>query len=309
MNRQAAERIDSLWLAHWPGGVDPAAWQAAAGLSGHGPVLATCLRRLAFGLAPRPQALGALLADGELLTGTEAYRVLLEISAGLRSAVAGETNVFGQLRQAIAGFQQAASPVSRRRLQPLLDQLLRDTREIRSACLQGIGGQSWGTLVRRLLAPAPAERLLFVGAGELARSMLPLFRQQQTGLWARRPVDALPSLDKLFAPDAVSRAADWASHIVITTPADPDNDARWLSALARRPGRRVIHLGHRSPATLPAAGVAQLLTMADVLALGREQSARRAAQLKAARAACAERALRGQPGRTTAGAPALLATA
>lgn len=296
MNARASSLLDLLWVAHWPGAT---AAEAEAGpawrqLAAAGPLLDTCLRRLAFGLAPRPVALPALLDGGELLVGREAYRLLLEVATGLRSAVAGETNVFGQLREAIAGFQQQGDAGEARRLRPLLDQLLRDTREIRQQALEGIGGQSYGSLVRRLLAARPDDRLLFIGAGELTRSMLPLFRQHETALWNRSPVTRPVAAGRVFAPDEALAAASWATLAVMTTPADAGHDQRWLHQLGSAGIRQLVHLGHRSASSLAVpAGLGLdlgLATLADVFALATAQAERRERQLAAARAACAARA-------------------
>lgn len=290
MNARANALIDLLWVAHWPTGASGPARQRDQQLTSAGPLLDTCLRRLAFGLAPRPAALPSLLDDGELRVGRDAYQLLLEVATGLRSAVAGETNVSGQLRAAIIRFQQEGNPAEARRLRPLLDQLLRDTREIRQQALEGIGGHSYGSLVRRLLAPDRNDRVLFIGAGELTRSMLPLFRQHETALWNRSAVNRPVAAGRLFAPDESATAADWATLVVMTTPADATHDNGWLRQLGSAGIRQLVHLGHRSAATLPAPAGLQLTTLADVFALAAAQAERRERQLAAARLACAARA-------------------
>jgi hypothetical protein len=290
MNARARALVELLWVAHWPSAAN--GWTAAdpQPLTATGPLLDTCLRRLAFGLVPRPAALPALLDGGELLVGRDAYRLLLEVATGLRSAVAGETNVFGQLREAIARFQRDGDAGEVRRLRPLLDQLLRDTREIRQQALEGIGGHSYGSLVRRLLAARSDDRVLFIGAGELTRSMLPLFRQPETALWNRSPVKRPVAAGRLFAPDEAATAANWATLAVMTTPPDSGHDQHWLPLLGSTRVRQLVHLGHRSAATLPAPAGLQLATLAEVFALAAAQAEHRERQLGSARLACAAHA-------------------
>ena len=199
-------------------------------------------------------------------------------------------HVFGQLREAITQFQQEGRTAEVRRLRPLLDQLLRDTREIRQQALEGIGGHSYGSLVRRLLAAGSEDRVLFIGAGELTRSMLPLFRQHQTALWNRSPVNRPVAADRLFAPDQATAAAGWATLAVMTTPPDTSHDQRWLPLLGSARVRQLVHLGHRSAAGLPAPAGLHLATLAEVFALAAAQAERRERQLAAARLACAARA-------------------
>lgn len=290
MNARASALVDLLWVAHWPGTKATPARPGWQQLATTGPLLDTCLRRLACGLAPRPAALPALLDGGELLVGRAAYRLLLEVATGLRSAVAGETNVFGQLREAISRFQQHGDADEARRLRPLLDQLLRDTREIRQQALQGIGGHSYGSLVRRLLAAGSGDRVLFIGAGELTRSMLPLFRQHETALWNRSPVNRPVAAGRVFAPGQTAAAASWATLAVMTTPPDADHDQRWLQQLAAAGIRQLVHLGHRSAAGLAMPASLRLATLAEVFALAAAQAERRERQLAAARQACAARA-------------------
>ena len=274
--------INRLWCLHWPGTRAPG--ETAVELRAAGVVLDTCLRQLAFGLAPRPARLAA--TAGELSTGAAAYRLLLEVASGLRSAVPGETNVFGQFRRA---WEQAARELraeDRSRLQPVVQALQADTRTLRASHLQGVAGGSYGSLVRELLAPRRDARVLFVGTGALARSMLPLFRAWDVGVWNHRPAPPLTGVCRWFSSDEADAAVAWATDIVFTTPADPGHDAAWRYRLLRHVPRGLVHLGHRSGAGPGWASVTASFDLDDVFHLAGEREQLRRRQLAAAAGAC-----------------------
>lgn len=280
--------ISRLWCLHWHGGRAPE--DSIAGLRAAGVVLETCLRQLAFGIAPRPALETG--ANGELSTGAPAYRLLLEVTSGLRSAVPGETNVFAQFRRAWEQSAQHLRPEDHWHLQPVVHALQADTRALRASHLQGIAGGSYGSLVRELLDLRNDARVLFVGTGELARSMLPLFRAWETAAWNRRAPDQhardrLTSVQRWFASDEADAAAAWATDLVFTTPADAGHDALWRARLSREAPRRLVHLGRRrnDPLTWPTASASFDLDDVFALAGAREQVRHR--QLAEAGSACA----------------------
>ncbi len=233
--------VASLWCLHWPGTRVSTATTAQLRLSGV--FLDTCLRQLAFGLAGHP----VLTADavGELSTGPAAYRLLLEVASGLRSAVPGETNVFGQFRRAAEQAATLLAPDDWQRLHPLVQAVQADTRALRTGHLLGLAGNSYGSLVRALLAPERDARVLFVGTGDLTRSMLPLFRAFDVGVWNHRHGAPLTGVRRWFAPDEADAAAGWATDIVFTTPRNPVHDGAWCSRLRPQTLRGLVHLGRR----------------------------------------------------------------
>ena len=82
--------------------------------------------------------------------------------------------------------------------------------------------------------PQRDARVLFVGTGDLARSMLPLFRAFDVGVWNHRPT-AAGAPDRTSAAglrtDEADAAAAWATDIVFTTPRDPAHDSAWRDRL------------------------------------------------------------------------------
>lgn len=287
---------DSLWVLHWPRhagtGSLPAPFPAQ--LAGAGLLVDTCMRRLLIGTGARPCIEPPHAAGMEMYAGVSAYRLLLEIVTGLRSAVRGETNVHGQFRRA---WQASLGSLPAGITQPLsavIETLFSDAQFIRQAHLQGVGGNSYGSLARRLLAPARGARVLFVGTGELARSMLPFFATAELGAWNHRPVAAPAGIHRWFGPAQADSAAEWAEHIIFTTPADAEHDAGWQARLRHAAVRSLLHLGHRREQlgsdSLHWNGVAATFDLDHILDAAAARANVASLQLVRARAACAERA-------------------
>ncbi|MSR08566.1 MAG: hypothetical protein EXR82_03385 [Gammaproteobacteria bacterium] len=287
MQQTFSRLVADLWCLHWPGGQQAPA--PAAGLHRSAVCLSTCLRQLAFGLGADPGQTHP--PGGELTTGPAAYRLLLEVACGLRSAVPGETNVFGQFRRATDQAATLLEPAVWQRLKPLIEALQADTRTLRAGYLQGVAGQSYGSLVRALLAPRRDARVLFVGTGELTRSMLPLFRTFAVGVWNHRHGSPLADVCRWFATDEAADAGDWATDIVLTTPRDPDHDQAWSARLGSRALRGLVHLGRRrSDGPLlsrnPQSQLTASFDLDDVFALASARDQYRGSQLTAAALAC-----------------------
>ncbi len=244
----------------------------------------TCLRQLAFGLAPRPQL--ATAPDGELYAAADAYRLLLEVASGLRSAVPGETNVFGQFRRAWEQAGTALTPHDWQALRPVGQALLEDTRALRAGHLQGLAGGSYGSLVRALLAPRKDARVLFIGTGELARSIIPLFSAVSVGVWNHRPGAPLTGICRWFTPVEADEAAAWATDIVLTTPRDPAHDAAWQVRLGRQHPRRIVHLGQRRGAAIDWPTATASFALDDVFDLASTRDQHRSRQLAVAARVC-----------------------
>jgi len=255
--------------------------------------LDTCLREVAIELIPEGGSKAPAFDKAEILTGVNAYRLLLEIATGLRSAIPGETNVFGQFRRAWQTFLNDGYPATVAGLTPVIHRLFNDTKTVRKNWLEGVGGTSYGSLVRRLIEPRRQDRVLFVGAGELMQSMLPLFEKYRLGIWNHRIIKPITAtVDFIFPPGHGRRAAIWADHVILTTPRDPQNDRNWHAWLRNAHPRTVIHLGHRhtrqpdwGPGIDWEPGIAAF-DLDDIFALRREQDDYRSNRLDSARAAC-----------------------
>lgn len=231
-------------------------------------------------------------ADGwETFRAASAYRFLLEVASGLRSEIRGETNVFGQLK---AAWREHLSrdPESTRDLAALGDQLFRDTRDIRTRFLQGVGQHSYAAHARHLLKPEADARVLLVGYGALGRSMVRKFDDLRLALYNRTTPAVLPAVfESTFAAGDEQRAIAWATHVVMCIPSAPAIDAAWAPALAARPDVPLVHFDVRREAR-PRWPIDVLFGLDDIFDLERAQSELRSRQFEGAMAACADKALR-----------------
>lgn len=140
--------------------------------------LETCQRKLTVCTEEQLRAhTGGFYPRVSLLSGVAAYSFLVRVAAGLESQVVGETDVFGQLKEA---WQKQSACLSKE-IQSIFPNVFQDAKEIRSSYLEHLGGVNYGTLVRKYLAirqpelsPARSNGItLLVGAGSLAVSVAP----------------------------------------------------------------------------------------------------------------------------------------
>jgi len=265
-----------------------------AKLQQHGFFLDTCLRQLAvMDAAHAPEILGMQFCTDDpgikFYTGNTAYSFLLQTATGLNSSIPGETNILGQFKSAWSRWRAQTTPEQVCRLHATIHRLFSDSRQIRRNYLQGIGGNSYGSLVRKILDPANDSRLLFVGTGKLAHSMLPLFTAFDLRVWNHQSANK-PAIDscELFPATAAKAAAEWATHVVLTTPAETRNDRMWAE-LTRGHLPQVVHLGRRraEPGSWSdRANTGHYFDLDDIFDLRSEQSSLRSLQIRRARKAC-----------------------
>lgn len=281
---RVADAIATLIVWHRPGAPDDGLSPDASAAQG---VLRirTCQREVQLSLVDQ-----AWRAEGraEIRRGLDAYRFLLEFATGLESAIPGEANVFGQVRDAWRAFEREQPGEMARALAPLMDALFRDTRAVRAQFLQGIGGQSYATLTRRLLGTTAGSRVLVVGAGALGRSMLSKFGAGEIAVFNRTPPTDLPKTVRMaFAPGEEHAAVEWATHVVMCVPRNAEIDSRWLPLLRARAGLRIVHLACRRDDAGAWRDIATLIDLDQVFDLRRRQTELRTRQLASARGACA----------------------
>jgi Glutamyl-tRNAGlu reductase, N-terminal domain len=267
----------------------------------------TCLRQVLIGAEPALAAptLHSLRSEGfATAAGSEAYHFLLTLSCGLESEIAGETEIFGQIKNSWRAFE-TASPERAAPLRPWMQRLLQDTKEIRSEYVVGLGSATYGSLVRRLLQDVAAGPILLVGAGQLAESIVPFLDAGEVLIWnrSRSRAEALLAAQrvstdrsrvKLVESTAAAEQAAWlaASSVVICIPPDATRDAErvaWWQARDRSDGR-VLHLGVDAVAGTSWEAVPQLATLKDLFKLRDSHAAQRDTLLAKARKACASKA-------------------
>jgi hypothetical protein len=267
-------------------------------------VVRTCLRevqvttRSAFDLGDVPAGSGGA---GDLYMGADAYGFLLRLATGLESEIAGETEIFGQIKQAWRDYE-AASPENARRLRPWMQRLLQETKEIRSEYIVGLGSATYGSLTRRLLGGRAEGTTLLVGAGQLAATILPYLDSPDLRIYNRSPARAFEMLKAARERDATykitvleptleAELAAWkdAHDVVLCVPADPERDpfrvAAWREHAAAR-GGRILHLGIMGSAGTSWDGLPRLASLEQLFGMRDAQAEQREALLLRARRAC-----------------------
>jgi len=154
-------------------------------------VMSTCYRVEIYAATRCPaaatlalrQALNAR-AGSELplfeLHGEEAFRHLLRVASSLESAILGEPQILGQVKDA---FQRAIElGVAGKELTAVLNRALAGAKRVRTETAVGRAGISWGnaaaTLAEKVLGPLQGRRVVVVGAGEMARLSAQHLRDQ-----------------------------------------------------------------------------------------------------------------------------------
>jgi hypothetical protein len=304
-------KLGELQVLH----LDGAAFQltpddrAAARSGGEAWVIDTCQRTVivASGRGARAQIVARLpvAARAQGFSGIEAYAFLLRFACGLESRLAGETEIFGQIKESWRAFSTAPNALSRQ-LDSWVQRLFKDTKEVRAGQLSNLGSASYGSQVRRLLGAATAGPTLLVGAGQLAQAVAPWLETHELLLWNRTSNKAheLARLVQERHPQRLCRVLEdtveaelhaWsrAGDVILCVPGDPVRDPARMAAWQARAGHggRVVHLGLGDAGDAAWAGVAGLTSLTALFDMLRTQSDLRNAQVTRARRSCAEKAV------------------
>ena len=286
----------------------PAELAAAGGLQ-QAWVISTCQRVVAVtaGRAARAQLSERLpvAARAQVFSGAEAYAFLLRFACGLESRLAGETEIFGQIKESWRVFNATPGLLSRQ-LSSWVQLLFKDTKEVRATQLSSLGSASYGSQVRRLLGASTQGPTLLVGAGQLAQTVAPWLETRELLIW-NRTAERAHELAKLVQERNSSRACRvldsseqaeltaWAqaSDVVVCVPADAARDAARIAAWRSRSREsgRIVHLGLAQSSDAAWADVPGLTNLADLFEMLRAQSDQRGMQLARARRSCAEKAV------------------
>jgi glutamyl-tRNA reductase len=159
--------------------------------------------------------------QGRVVTDEEAYAVLLEVVCGLRSPLAGETEVQAQFK----AFLSSLDPALDRDLLRIGQRVLADAKSIRQRHLQGVGVIAYGPLTARFV-PA-GRRVVLVGTGALAADLSAALRNEHPiDSWGRRPETGQRGYAMLATASCGSvHSMDAATLIVAAPIAQSDADA------------------------------------------------------------------------------------
>lgn len=274
-----------------------------------GCVVRTCLREVhvttrqhVAGIVLPPPGTDAQGASTELYQGAEAYGFLLRLASGLESEILGETEIFGQIKQA---WRDCETREASRPLRPWMQRLLQETKEVRSEYVVGLGSATYGSLTRRLLGGRPEGTTLLLGAGQLAATILPYLDGPDLRIHNRNPARAFAMLAEarerqggsvtVLDPGLDAELAAWreARDVVICVPADAERDVAraraWREHAATR-GGKLLHLGIRGTEGTAWHGVPGVATLAEMFSLRDAQASQREALLNRARKACHDKA-------------------
>jgi len=308
------------------GTIDEPAWTPADCFT-----LETCQRRILVTTATRlaSRARGAAfgakslatIPRDEWLAGASAYRFLLELASGLKSAVVGECEILAQLKTAWSEQERVGGALVTE-LRPWIQSILADAKEVREQYLRGTGGQGYGSLLRHVLtemrgavaegcpigAP-PDGPVVVIGAGKLAAGVLPYLAGHQPTHHEIRIVNRTRESaqqlrehlqPRVHAPIVVveptleAELAAWAdaSLVVLCVPLDPVRDAARVAAALNRPSGkppRIAHLGILDTAGSVWSELERAVTLEHLFALDRRQAALRAERIASARSWCDSR--------------------
>ncbi len=241
--------------------------------------------------------------------GHDAYRFLLRLATGLESEVLGETDVFGQVKEAWRKAESAEkSKVSE--LNFWIQKLFEDTKEIRNRYLQNLGGSSYGTLIRRLIKDQKGSLdgpILIVGAGQIAQSIGPLLLEDYELWLSNRNAAHLSdfhnqllkrsplAVKKIRSREEEMKAWETAAHVVVCIPFDAVQDPErieWFrkGQIKSRSGNRlVIHLGGMKKHCGNWSQLPQFYCLNDLFKLQNSLGNVRSVQIGYAERACDER--------------------
>src|SRR3989440_12096436 len=200
----------------------------------------TCLRRILFlnqadnrDLIETVESQNLIPPTVEIFRGQQAYAFMLEVICGLNSPIVGETAVMGQFKEFLLNAKFPKTSWGNF-LRQLATNLMIDAKRVRARNLQGIGSQSYGSLVRQHVKGLPVVAVL--GSGKLAREILPwLIGKTKIRVFYRNWQHAKDLLKEYPEIELVQHSDDdagWETEeagVVIAAPMTADRVAAWAS--------------------------------------------------------------------------------
>jgi len=253
----------------------------------------TCLRRILF-LNARENCdiLEAIETENllpptvEVYRGQQAYGFLLEVICGLNSPIVGETAVMGQFKEFLQNAKFANTSWGKF-LRQLATNLMIDAKRVRHEHLQGLGSQSYGSLVRQHVKGLPAVAVL--GSGKLAREILPwLIGKTKVRVFCRNLERArylLEEFPEIELIEYLDGAATWPyadAGLVIAAPLKAAEVARWSQSQTISFTKCLDLRGEA--ATDPVSGSSMVVALHELFAALRAERERLEGHVAAARA-------------------------
>jgi glutamyl-tRNA reductase len=307
LNRQCATVADREVLAIGADELGPvlASLSALDGID-EVAVLSTCYRVEIFAAASCPSAATVSLRQalsaraGRALPlfeyrGEHAFRHLVRVAASLESAILGEQQILGQVKEA---FQRAAEVgAAGKELASTLNRALGVAKRVRTETAIGRSGASWGSaataLASKVLGSLAGRHAVVIGAGEMARLTAQHLRAEKAEVVVLNRT--LANAEALAAEiggtartlDALDEELGRADLIVSAAPVAPLALApEGLAARMRVRRRRIVLVDLAVPRAVPAAsGQIPDVYLCDVDDLDRVMKAALAERSQAAKEA------------------------
>ena len=283
-------------------------------------VLNTCNRVEFYAVATKPSALDRVQAEfcaqqrfdpAEFarfqlsLTGPAAVRHLLEVAAGIDSQMLGETEIFGQVKEAYAAAQAHGhtGPILNR----VFQKAFQAAKHVRTNTAISSGQVSIANvavdLAQTIFGDLAGARTLLVGAGEIGEKTAKAFQSRGAGSLtvASRRLERAMELATTLGASAMpfeQRAARLAEFDVVvcatSAPATIFSGADAAAAMRRRPARPLLFIDLALPRDVET-GVADLenvflYNLDDLARIADENRAAREAELAKCRTLLADRA-------------------
>lgn len=113
----------------------------------------------------------------EVKKGKDAYLYLLEITCGLKSKLIGENEIVGQFKKAYKEY--ASSENRNNKVLSIIEKLFKDTKEIRTKYLIGLGQKTYASIARReIYNKHKASKVLILGSGQMAEDLINQFKKK-----------------------------------------------------------------------------------------------------------------------------------
>ena len=129
----------------------------------------------------------------EVKKGKDAYLYLLEITCGLKSKLLGENEIVGQFKKAYKDYISLENRCNK--VLSIIEKLFKDTKEIRTKYLIGLGQKTYASIARReIYNKHKAQKVLILGSGQMAEDLINQFKKKCDVYLCARNTDAIENL-------------------------------------------------------------------------------------------------------------------
>ncbi len=237
-------------------------------------LLQTCQRTLlvAFGL----DSVNQVNSSFQNIQGKDAYQFMLQMICGLESKVIAETEIMAQFKSAYNEY--ISKTYKNSNLLKILEKLLQDAKEIRTRHLKQVAGQSYASITRQLvLNNSELKKVLIIGSGSLAESILKLFKRKFDCTICARNITRIEELNKsynckTYSFEKINNFLQFP--IIINTIGTNESIIEEKSIIewdnSWEKGSVFIDLGSPSLTTLPKVKLKNLFLLDDILTHGSE---------------------------------------